>query len=159
MGKRQVRVIVVRKPVTVALLVIVSAAMAALIYGLSGRAYTNDLHPVREIASRLLGASREPVSRGAMLAFLMPLIAKILLFVPWGFLMFLALDSPERPRRTSYLVTIVTAILFAAAVYLWQHFLPTRVTSLPDSLANAAGAFAGAALAHGRKSVRVRFDF
>jgi VanZ family protein len=42
---------------------------------------------------------------------------------------------------------------------LWQQFLPTRVTSLSDALANAAGALAGAALGHARKSVRVRFDF
>jgi len=41
----------------------------------------------------------------------------------------------------------------------WQEFLPTRVTSPPDALANAAGALAGAALGHARKDVRVRFDF
>ena len=89
----------------------------------------------------------------------MPVIANILLFVPWGFLAFVALDSPQRPRRTTYLLTIIGALVVAVALSVWQEFLPTRVTSLPDALANAAGALAGAALGHARKGVRVRFDF
>jgi len=36
--------------------------------------------------------------------------------------------------------------------------LPTRVTTISDSIANAAGAFAGAVAAHLRKRVRVRFE-
>ena len=33
-----------------------------------------------------------------------------------------------------------------------------RVTSLPDTVANGAGALAGAALGHARKGMRVRFE-
>src|ERR1044071_4348694 len=109
MGKRQVHVIAVRKPVTFVLLVLTMAAMASLLYLLSGKAYAADTHPMREILARLLGSGRGPVSRDAVLAFLMPVIANILLFVPWGFLAFVMLDSPLRRRSVSYAITVVAA--------------------------------------------------
>jgi VanZ family protein len=159
MGKRHVHVVVVRKPLTRVLLVVTMLAMAGFLYFLSGKAYAADTQPIRELLSRLVGSRRGPVSRDALLAFLMPVIANVLLFVPWGFLTFVALDSPSRSRAVTYAITIVAAMVFASAMYLWQNFLPTRVTSLTDALANAAGAFGGAAFGHARKRVRVRFDF
>jgi VanZ family protein len=158
MGKRQVHVVVVRKPVTFALLALTMAAMVGLLYLLSGKAYAADTHPIREILSRMLGSSRGPVSRDAVLAFLMPVIANTLLFVPWGFLAFVGLDSPSRKRGVTYAITVVAAVVFASAMYVWQLYLPTRVTSLSDTAANGVGALAGAALGHARKGVRVRFD-
>lgn len=149
----------VRKPVTWTLLVLATAALAGMIYGLSGKAYAADTDPLREIVARLLGSGREPVSRSTLLAFLMPIAANVLLFVPWGFLSFVALDRPLRPRKVSYAITFVAALVLAAALYVWQQFLPTTVTSLPDSFANAIGALGGAALGQARKDVRVRFDF
>ena len=159
MGKRHVHVIAVRKPVTFALLALTTALMMALLYVLSGRAYAGDRSPLWEIAARMLGAQREPVSRDALLAFLMPVIANVLLFVPWGFLAFVGLDSPRRARRTTYLLTVAGALVVAGCMYVWQEFLPTRVTSPPDAIANGAGALAGAALGHARKGMRIRFDF
>jgi VanZ family protein len=159
MGKRHVHVIEVRKPVTFALLALTTALMITLLYLLSGRAYAADRSPLWEIAARMLGAQREPVSRGALLAFLMPVIANVLLFMPWGFLAFVGLDSPRRPRRTTYLLTIIGALVVAGCMFVWQQFLPTRVTTPPDAIANGAGALAGAALGHARKGMRVRFDF
>lgn len=159
MGKRYVRAVRVPKPVTYVLLGLTTAAMAGFLYLLSGRAYAAETNPIREMLALLLGGGRHPVSRGALLAFLMPVLGNMLLFVPWGFLAFVALDRPARPRRTTYVITVLAAALFAAAMVAWQQFLPTRVTSLPDTLANALGAFAGAALGHARKSVRVRFDY
>jgi VanZ family protein len=159
MGKRHVTVIAVRKPATFALLAIVTAAMASLLFVLSGRAYAAERSPLLELTARLLGGGGAPVSRDAVLAFLMPVSANILLFVPWGFLAFVGLDTPRRRRGTTYLLTILGALAVAVALSLWQELLPTRVTSMSDTLANAAGALAGAALGHARKSVRVRFDF
>jgi len=159
MGKRQVHVVTVRKPVTFAALVLVTASLATLVYALSGKAYAADTDPMREILARLLGSGRGPVSRSALLAFLMPITANVLLFVPWGFLAFVALDRPSRPRRTTYGIVFASAFIVAAALNIWQQFLPTRVTSLPDSVANAVGALAGAALGQARKDMRVRFDF
>ena len=158
MGKRQVRVVRVRKPVTVALLVLTTLAMIALLYALSGRAYAAEAHPVLDLAARTLSSER-PLSRGVVLAVLMPVVANILLFVPWGFFAFIALDKPSRPRMLSYAITFVFALTFALVLWFWQQSLPTRVTALTDTLSNAVGALGGAALGHARKSVRVRFAF
>ena len=158
MGRRQVHVIRVRPPVTFALWALTTFAIGALIYFLSGKAYAADTHPIREILARLLGSRRGPVSRDALLAFLMPVIGNVLLFIPWGFLAFLALDGRTRSRRAAYVMTVIGAVLFAAGMVLWQQTLPTRVTSLPDTFANGLGALAGAALGHARKGVHVRFE-
>jgi glycopeptide antibiotics resistance protein len=153
MSRREVRVLAVPKWATAAMLILVSAAMAALIYALSGRAYANGEHPI------LLLLSRNSVSRSTVLAVMMPVIANILLFIPWGFLAFLAIDMPLRPRRITYVLTVVGGVIFAVAIELWQFTLPTRVTTPADSLANAFGALTGAILGHLRKRVRVRFDY
>jgi VanZ family protein len=158
MGKKQVRVIVIRKWMTIALLALTTAAMMALIYYLSGRAYAPETHTFRDMLMGLFRGTRRP-PRDAILAGLMPVIANTLLFVPWGFLLFLSLDSATRPRRATYLITILAGLLFAAAINVWQQFLPTRVTSYADVAANAAGAFLGAIAGHLRKTVHVQFDF
>ena len=157
MGKREVHVVPVPKWATVILLVLVSAAMAALIYVLSGRAYANASHPIRDLIVRMLRAGSVP--RPTLLAVLMPVFANVLLFVPWGFLTFVALDSPDRPRRTSYVLTVLSGVVFAALINAWQYTLPTRVTTPADSIANGCGALAGAVLGHLRKMVRVRFEY
>lgn len=148
----------VRTPVTFALLALVTTAIASLIYFLSGKAYAAETHPIRELLARLLGG-RGPVSRDALLAFLMPVLGNVLLFVPWGFLAFLALDGRLQSRRRAYLMTVVGAVVFAGGMVLWQQTLPTQVTSLPDTIANGLGALAGASLGHARKTVKVQFDF
>ena len=156
MGKREVRVIAVPKWITVTLLVLVSAAMVLLVWLLSGKTYAKQTHPILEAAARIL--QYRQISSDALLASLMPAIANILLFVPWGFLMFLALDRPSRPRPQSYVITCAAGIIFAMAVDVWQYSLPTRVTTMADSIANTIGALAGATLGHLRKRVRVRFE-
>lgn len=159
MGKREVRVIVVRKYASLGLLVLVSAGMAALLYFLSGRAYASDSHPVRDLLVSLIRSQEQPMSRATLLAGLMPVIANILLFVPWGFLMFVFLDRPQRPRRRTYGIAILAGLLFAVAMQVWQLMLPTRVTGYTDALANTVGVFVGAAGGHLRKQLYVRFDF
>lgn len=158
MGKAEVRTIVVPKWVTVILLVAVSAAMAALIVYLSGKAFTNGREPLRDLLLRLMQRGGE-IPRSAIMASIMPSIANILFFLPWGFLMFLAVDAPSRSRGKSYLITVIAGALFAVAIEVWQGFLPTRVIGLPDTIANAVGALAGAMAGHLRKRVRVQFDY
>ena len=157
MGRRQVHVVKVRKPVSYALLALMTGVLAGLLHLLSGKVYAVEM-PTREVVSRLLAAARPPVSRDALLAFLMPVIANVLLFAPWGFFAFVALDSPRRRRSVVYAITVAAALLFSAAMYYWQQHLPTRVTSIADSIANGLGALGGAALGHARKSVRIRFE-
>ena len=158
MAKGEVRTIVVPKWVTIILLVVVSAAMAALIVYLSGKAYTNGREPLRDLLLRLM-QRRGEIRPDAIVASVMPSIANALFFVPWGFLMFLVLDTPARSRAKSYLVTVIVGALFAVALDVWQGFLPTRVIGLPDTIANTVGALAGSIAGHLRKRVRVQFDY
>jgi hypothetical protein len=158
MGRREVRVVVVRKPVSVALLIVVSAALAALVYYLSGRAYASGSYPIRDLILGMRDSPR-PLSRDALLAGLMPVFADVLLFVPWGFLLFVVLDGPGRPRGRTYALTFLGGLAFAALLDGWQHFLPTRVTDSLDTLANALGAVGGALAGHLRKQVRIQFDY
>lgn len=158
MGRREVRVIVIRKWMTAVLLALMTGAMLALVYFLSGKAYANESSPLREWLAGILSGSRPPAA-DAILAGLMPLIANALLFVPWGFLLFLTLDSPARRRGVTHLMTFVCGLIFAAGIIVWQQYLPTRVTSYTDVAANALGALAGAIGGHLRKNLHVRFDF
>jgi len=158
MAKGEVRTIVVPKWVTIILLIAVSAMMAALVVYLSGKAYTNGREPLRDLLLRLMQRSGE-IPRSTILASIMPSIANMLFFLPWGFLMFLAVDAPSRSRTRSYLITVIVGALFAVGIEVWQSFLPTRVIGLPDTVANAFGALAGAMAGHVRKVVRVQFDY
>lgn len=158
MAKGEVRTIVVPKWVTIILLIAVSATMAALIVYLSGKAYTNGREPLRDLLLRLMQRGGD-IPRSAIMASIMPSIANILFFVPWGFLMFLAVDTPSRSRGKSYLITVIVGMLFAIAIEVWQSFLPTRVIGLPDTIAYAVGALAGAMAGHLRKRVKVQFDY
>ena len=156
MGKREVRVVVIRKWMTVALLLLVSAGMASLIYFLSGKAYARETHPALEMLLRVI--RRDDPSRDVFLAAMMPVIANALLFIPFGFLTFIALDSPDRKRSRTYWLTIGLGVTFAAAMQIWQYALPTRVISPVDMIANAMGTFTGAIGGHLRKRVHIRFD-
>jgi glycopeptide antibiotics resistance protein len=156
MGKLETRVIPVPKWATLLLLALTSGAMVALVRVLSGRAYAKDAHPLLETATRIM--RYRTISPDALLAGLMPVIANLLFFVPWGFLMFVAIDRPTRPRPVSYVITCAAGIVFAMGMAMWQYSLPTRVTTFADTVTNGAGALAGATLGHLRKRVRVRFQ-
>ncbi len=154
MGKREVRVIVVSKRVSLLLLILTTAAMIALFVYLQGRAYATEAYPL----GALLQPGAMPLPRLVVLAGLMPLAANILLFMPWGFLVFVIADSPETRRLRAYLITVALGVLFAAAVQLWQRFMPTRVIAPLDIVANTAGVLGGAFLGHLRKRIYIRFD-
>jgi VanZ family protein len=157
MGRRDVRVIVVRKGVTVVLLVLVSAAMIALLLYLSGKAYASGSEPLGHLMLQVM-YRQESLNRNTVLAEIMPALANILLFMPWGFLAFLLFDSPARKRTRTYVITVVAGAMFAATMQSWQIFLPTRVTGPLDALANTVGTFAGALAGHLRKTVRFQFE-
>jgi VanZ family protein len=158
MGKREVRVIAVPKWATLLLLVLVTGGMLGLVYFLSGRAYAPEASSLTNLAVGIFRREAVP-SRNVVLAALMPAAANALLFLPWGFLCFLLLDRPSRPRWRTYLYTVAAGTALALAGALWQSYLPTRVTSLADMLANGGGVFLGAAVGHLRKQVHVRFDY
>jgi VanZ family protein len=159
MGKQEVHVVRVPKGVTVALLVLVSAAMIAFYVVLSGRTYVRPQGSTEDLLMRIVQREEHgTLSLDTAIALLWPITANVLLFMPWGFLMFLALDAPGRPRLRTYAITLAAGVAFATAIEIWQASLPAPVTSVSDAAANAAGAAAGALVGHLRKQVRVRFD-
>lgn len=160
MGAEDVRVVVVRKPVTVLLLLLATVAIAVITLSMSGKVYAKvDAEPFRDVkllAEKL--ASPEGVSTQVVVALIMPVVFNMLLFMPWGFLMFLVLDREERPTSQSYLLTMLLAATLSGGIEVWQYFLPTRVTDINDIVWNIAGAIVGAFLGHLRKRVRIAFE-
>ena len=157
MGKKEIRIVRVPRWVTVALWILVSAAMATAIYFLSGHAYHRE-SSFAEIVSMLRRYDQGSASNSAILALIAPAVADILFFLPWGALAFLSLDGPNRSRKSIYGATVALGVAFALGLTAWQTILPTRVTGGIDCLWGAVGCGAGAALGHARKRVRVRFD-
>ena len=157
MGKRQIRVVAIRKWITLVLLVVVSLLIAWLIYWLSGKAYSTEEEPIVRLMREAMRGQTTP-TRNAVLSDLTPVVANILLFMPWGFLAFLLFDSPARSRAAAYIATVILGGIFAAVLIVWQEFLPTRVTGPLDGVINVAGAFGGALAGHLRKRIRIQFE-
>lgn len=158
MGKAEVKTILVPRAITVVLLALATALIAASVYWLSGRATVHDRLTLTELVSLVRRYDRGSIDNSALLAAIAPAIADLLLFVPWGFLAFLAFDRGETRRAATYAVTIGVGAAFALALVAWQNRLPTRVTGWYDALWNCAGCVAGAILGHLRKRVRIRFE-
>lgn len=159
MGKEAVKLIVVRRWLTVALLILATVLIATITLSLAGKAYTKVDHvPFREIRLLIQKMNEGPVSMPIVVALFAPAVLNVLLFIPWGFLMFIALYTLERPTSQVYLLTLLLALGFSSLIEAWQYFLPTRVTDINDVIWNAVGALVGAFLGHLRKRVRVAFD-
>jgi glycopeptide antibiotics resistance protein len=158
-AQQQVRVVRVRKWITFILLLLVSAAIVLLAFALSGKAYAREteqpLGGVSQLARTVAGGR---YTSAQLLALAMPALANALVFVPWGFLMFIWLDRPSRPVFVSYATTWAVGMTFALALSLWQFALPTRVTDVSDAIWNSVGAFGGALVGQIRKRVRVAFE-
>lgn len=159
MAKREPRLIVVQKWVTALLLLGTTVAIASITLSLTGKAYAKvDPIPLREIRLLQEKLSEGPMPTATVVALVMPMVLNILLFLPWGFLMFIVLDKVERPTNQSYLLTVLFGLSFSLSVEAWQYFLPTRVTDVNDVIWNGVGVLLGAILGHLRKRVRVAFE-
>jgi glycopeptide antibiotics resistance protein len=150
--------IVIKRPVTVVLLLVVTAAIVALTIISPGKSYGKvdpvPFEQIRHLAHRL---EHRPVSTQIFAAVIMPVVANVLLFVPWGFLMFIALYNVDRPTIQTYLLTILLGFTFTVTVEAFQYFLPSRVADINDIIWNTSGTIVGALLGHAR--LRVRFEF
>lgn len=149
----------VRRRTAVLMLLLTTAAIVGLTLWASGKVYTKvDPEPFREV--RLLGQklSEGPVRTETLIALTMPLLMNVLMFMPWGFFLFLVLDRPERATIQTYLWTILGAMAFSSLVEGWQYFLPTRVTDVSDIIGNGIGAMLGAVYGHIRKRVLFAFE-
>lgn len=152
------REIVIRKPLTFVLLVLVTIAIASITVWMSGKSYSN-LEPVpfeniRYLANRL-GA--RPISTQILAVIVVPIIANVLLFVPFGFLLFILLYTVERPTMQTYILTTLLGFSLTLGIEAYQYFLPSRVADVNDVIWNTSGAVIGALLGHAR--LRLRFEF
>lgn len=152
------REVVVRRPLTLFLLLLVTLAIVTITVWMAGRSYENfdpiPFDDIRYLARRL---AERPISTQILAVLIVPMIANVLLFVPWGFLTFLALYNLERPTLQTYILTILLGLSFSLGIEGWQYFLPSRVADINDVIWNTTGATLGALLGHARQ--RVRFEF
>ncbi len=152
------RTVTISRPVTVVLLVAVSIAIVAITVWTTGRTYAKvDARPFDEIKQLAQRLGSKPISTHILAVILMPIVGNVLLFVPWGFLMFIALYTIDRPTVQTYVLTVLLGFSFTIAIEAWQYFLPSRVADVNDVIWNTVGAIAGAILGHMR--LRLRFEF
>lgn len=152
------REIVVRKPLTLILLVMTSLTIIAITIWISGKSYENfepiPFDDLRYLAKRL---AARPISTHILAVIVVPMIANVLLFVPWGFFAFITLYNVERSTLQTYVLTILLGFSFTLGIEAWQYFLPSRVADINDVIWNTSGTILGAILGHAR--LRVRFEF
>jgi glycopeptide antibiotics resistance protein len=152
------REVLIKKPFTILLLVIVTLGIIAITVWMAGKSYENfdpiPFDDVRFIARRL---ADRPISTHILAVLIVPMIANVLLFLPWGFLTFIALYTIERPTLQTYVLTILLGFSFSLGIEGWQYFLPSRVADINDVIWNTTGAILGTFLGHLR--LRVRFEF
>ena len=144
---------------TVVLLLFVTAVILAVTLWISGKSYSSldpiPFEDVRHLAHRL---ESHPVSMRVISLIIVPIVLNVLLFVPFGFLLFIALYTLDRPTIQTYVLTVFLGLTFSCSIEAWQYFLPDRVADVNDVIWNSVGALAGAILAHLRMRLRVEFD-
>jgi glycopeptide antibiotics resistance protein len=152
------RDVTIRRPVTVLLLLAVTFTIVAITVWMAGKSYENfdpiPFDDIRYLARRL---GDRPISTHILAVLIVPMIANVLLFVPWGFLTFISLYTVDRPTMQTYLLTILLGFSLTLGIEGWQYFLPSRVADINDVIWNTTGVILGALLGHAR--LRVRFEF
>ena len=152
------RDVIVRKPVTVLLWIATTLAIVLITVYMAGKSYENfdpiPFDDLRYLAKRL---AERPISTHILAVIVVPMIANVLLFVPWGFLAFITFYNVERPTLQTYVLTILLGFSLTLGIEAWQYFLPSRVADVNDVIWNTSGTILGALLGHAR--LRVRFEF
>ena len=150
--------LLVKKPITILLLLAITIGIAALTTSITGKSYSKvdpiPFEDLRHLAHRL---EHKPMATTTLSIIILPVIGNTLLFLPWGFLMFISLYSVDRPTVQTYVLTILLGLSFSSAIEAVQYFLPSRVADVNDIIWNSAGTLLGALLGHAR--LRVRFEF
>jgi glycopeptide antibiotics resistance protein len=152
------REVILKKPWTVLLWLATTLAIVTVTVWMAGRSYENfepiPFDDLRYLARRL---AERPISTHILAVIVVPMIANVLLFVPWGFLAFITFYTVERPTLQTYILTILLGFSFTLGIEAWQYFLPSRVADVNDVIWNTSGTILGALLGHAR--LRVRFEF
>lgn len=151
--------VVIRRPVTVLLLILFTAGICLMTLWSSGKSYSKvdpiPFEDIRHVAHRL---QHHPVSTRILALVFVPIVANVLLFVPWGFLMFIALYTIDRPTVQTYVLTMLIGFTLTCSIEAVQYFLPSRVADINDIIWNTVGTLIGAIFGHLRERVRFEFD-
>ena len=151
--------LVVRRRVTVALLLLTTATIVVLTMWVSGKSYSKvDPIPFEGITHLWHRLGHRTIPTTILALIVMPLVGNILLFLPWGFFLFISLYSVERPTIQTYVLTILLGFSFSIAIEAVQYFLPARVADVDDVIFNTTGTILGALAGHARLRVRFEFD-
>ena len=151
-------IITIKRPVTILLLMVVTILIILVTVWMSGKSYAKvDPKPFEDIRHLSHSIARHPVSTHILAVIIVPIIANVLLFVPWGFLLFIALYTVNRPTLQTYVLTLLLGFTFTCAIEGWQYFLPDRVADVNDIIWNTTGTLLGTLLGHMRE--RLRFEF
>jgi glycopeptide antibiotics resistance protein len=152
------REVLIKRPVTILLLIVVTLSIIAITVWMAGKSYENfDPIPFDDVRYLIRRVADRPISTHILAVLVVPMIANVLLFLPWGFLTFIALYTVDRPTLQTYVLTILLGLSFSLGIEGWQYFLPSRVADINDVIWNTTGAVLGAFLGHLR--LRVRFEF
>lgn len=153
------RQILIKKPLTVLLLLVVSLTIVSITVWMAGKSYENfdpiPFEDLRNLANRL---ENRPIPTHILALIVVPMVANVLLFVPWGFLAFITFYTAERPTLQTYVLTVLFGFSFTLGIEAWQYFLPSRVADVNDVIWNTSGTVLGALLGHARLRVRFEFD-
>jgi glycopeptide antibiotics resistance protein len=159
MSPAPVTTITIHRGITVVLLMIVTIVIVIMTLWLSGKSYSKidpvPFEDIRHLAQRL---EHRQIPTQILAVIIVPIVANILLFVPWGFLLFLALHTEERPTVQIYVLTVLLGLTFTLAIEAYQYFLPSRVADINDVIYNTSGTLLGAMLGHLRERLRFEFD-
>lgn len=151
-------VITIRRPITILLLLVVTVLIGLMTLWMSGKSYSKvDPIPFEDIRHLSHRIARHAISTHILAVIIVPIIANVLLFLPWGFLMFIALYTVNRPTLQTYVLTVLLGFTFTCTIEGWQYFLPDRVADVNDIIWNTTGTLLGAILGHMRE--RLRFEF
>jgi glycopeptide antibiotics resistance protein len=154
-----VTTITIHRGITVVMLMVVTIAIVILTLWMSGKSYSKidpvPFEDIRHLAQRL---EHRQIPTQILAVIIVPIVANILLFVPWGFLLFLALHTEERPTVQIYVLTVLLGLTFTLGIEAYQYFLPSRVADINDVIYNTSGTLLGAMFGHLRERVRFEFD-
>jgi glycopeptide antibiotics resistance protein len=154
-----VTTITIHRGITVVMLMVVTIAIVILTLWMSGKSYSKidpvPFEDIRHLAQRL---EHRQIPTQILAVIIVPIVANILLFVPWGFLLFVALHTEERPTVQIYVLTVLLGLTFTLGIEAYQYFLPSRVADINDVIYNTSGTLLGAMIGHLRERVRFEFD-
>lgn len=155
---RDPRTVTIPRAVTLLLLLLTTAAILLVTLQIAGKTYRKvDPRPFHDVILLIEKLQEGNLAFPVLVSLVMPLLLNILLFLPWGFFLFILLDNGDRYAVESYVYIALLATAFSGAIEGIQYFQPTRVTDINDVIWNVVGAILGALAGQVRR--RVRFNF